>query len=118
MTKDYKIQLMKAGVNLNLAMNRFMQNEALYEKFLKKFPNDTTFSILKNKMSENNIQESFAAAHTLKGICGNMEFNNLMEIINPLTEKLRISQLDGADELMKELESRYNTICSIIQRNQ
>ena len=116
MTKEYKMQLIKAGVNLNLAMNRFMQNETLYEKFLRKFPSDTTFFLLKKNIEEQNIKESFAVAHTLKGICGNLELNSLMEIINPLTEKLRLAQLDETDEMIKELETRYNAICTLIQR--
>lgn len=114
----YKEQLRNAGVDLQTALDRFMNNEALYTKILFKFPLDNSFNNLKEQLTQNNIQEAFAAAHTLKGICGNLSLTCLTDIIYPMADKLKSGQIDGMDEMMDNLEKHYLEICSIIKRMQ
>ena len=66
-----------------LAMDR------LIEKFMLKFLDDTSMDLLKTSVAEENIQESFRAAHTLKGVAANLAFTELMERVSELTEQLR-----------------------------
>lgn len=113
-----KEQLRNAGVNVSTGINRFMNNETLYTKFLSKFPMDNTFNNLKEQLAKKNIQEAFLAAHSLKGICGNLELSSLTDIINPMTDKLKSGQINGIDEMMENLEKHYSEICSIIKNIQ
>ena len=43
-----------------------LRNEKLIAKFVLKFPDDPSFSQLKNSLAEKNTKEAFRAAHTLK----------------------------------------------------
>ena len=113
----HKEKLTNAGVDLNTALDRFMNSEVLYEKFLHKFLEDQTFYKLKAHLDNKNIPEAFAAAHILKGLCGNLGFSSLTDIINPINETLRSGQTDGIDERMKLLEVRYQELCSAIKNN-
>ncbi len=47
MDDTIKKQLTEAGVDLDKTMERFMNNEALYLKFLKRFPEDPNYAQLK-----------------------------------------------------------------------
>ena len=67
MTSEYKEKLQAHGVNLNSALNRFMNNEQLYERILSKFPMDENFILMEKSLAENNISQAFQHAHTLKG---------------------------------------------------
>lgn len=114
MTQEYKKQLIEAGVNLDSALDRFMNDENLFENFLKKFPEDKTFDCLKDNLKENHLQDAFMAAHTLKGICSNFELSSLVEILTPLTEKLRLQETDDMTILVTQLEEHYLRLCQII----
>ena len=51
MDDTIKKQLTEAGVDLDKTMERFMNNEALYLKFLKRFPEDPNYAQLKEHIS-------------------------------------------------------------------
>ncbi len=65
----------------------------LVEKFAIKFLNDASFKDLENGLEEKDAEKAFRAAHTLKGICLNLGFNELYEVSATLTEKLRGREL-------------------------
>ena len=67
MTSEYKEKLQAYGVNLDSALNRFMDNEQFYERILSKFPMDENFILMERSLNENNISQAFRHAHTLKG---------------------------------------------------
>ena len=91
-----------------LAMDR------LIEKFMLKFLDDTSMDLLKTSVAEGNIQESFRAAHTLKGVAANLAFTELMERVSELTAQLRPCT-EPADEVLyqKVVESYDLTIQAI-----
>lgn len=75
---------MKYGINYDSGVNRFAGNEALFTKFLKKFVDDPTFSDLRKAMAGTDTDEAFRQAHTLKGVVGNLSFDDLFEKLNPV----------------------------------
>lgn len=56
-----------------------LRNEKLIAKFVLKFPDDPSFSQLKNSLAEKNTKEAFRAAHTLKGVAQNLGFTHSMK---------------------------------------
>ena len=52
MTEETKQYLAQAGIRADQALERFMGNETLFERFLKKFPQDPNYSILLEGMEE------------------------------------------------------------------
>lgn len=83
-------------------------NEVFVKKFAVKFLSDTSFSDLKQALEEGNAENAFRAAHTLKEICLNLEFDGLYKASYELTEKLRGRVIEGSDELFSEVEKQYN----------
>lgn len=68
---------------------------------------DPSFDALKNALAAKDVASAFCAAHTLKGICLNLGFDNLYKPSSELTELLRAGMLDGSEELMKQVEDQY-----------
>ena len=68
MTESLKTQLIKAGVDVNSVLERFMGNEALLERFLKKFPQDENYQKLCSAMEARDLDAAITASHTLKGV--------------------------------------------------
>lgn len=56
-----------------------LRNEALIRKFAKKFLEDGSFQMLKDGLAKKDGEMAFRAAHTLKGVCQNLGFDNLYE---------------------------------------
>lgn len=54
-----------------------LRSEVLIKKFAKKFLDDGSFRSLKDNLAQKNGEEAFRAAHTLKGVCQNLGFDNL-----------------------------------------
>ena len=64
-------------------------SEAIVKRFALKFLQDPSFAQLKESLAKNDGEEAFRAAHTLKGVCLNLGFDELFEVSAELTEKLR-----------------------------
>lgn len=59
---------------------RRLRSEALIWKFTLKFLEDQSYSLLKQALGDNNYEEAFRGAHTLKGVCQNLSFDRLYEV--------------------------------------
>lgn len=118
MTEQFKEQLKQAGVNVAGAMNRFMNNEKLYEKFLRKFPADQSYSSIFQALEANDMPEAFRAAHTLKGVAGNLGFDNLLTYVVPLTAALHQDEPEAPEDMLAGTKEEYEKICAVISSNE
>ena len=84
-----------------------LRSEGLIKKFAKKFLDDGSFQSLKDNLAQGNGEEAFRAAHTLKGVCQNLGFDNLYQVSFNITEKLRGGETDGCEELFVKVEEQY-----------
>lgn len=117
MESVYKQQLLDAGTNVDKALDRFMGSEALYDKFLLKFIQDTCYKQLEDCIKTGNATEAFMQAHTMKGIAGNLEFESLLEVLVPMTEQLRKGDMTMIKEEQEELKLRYEKLYAVIKEN-
>ncbi|MDE6024666.1 MAG: Hpt domain-containing protein [Lachnospiraceae bacterium] len=115
MTEEFKNKLIDANVDLEGAMERFMNNEAMYEKFLKKFANETIYAQLASAVEENDTDKAFAAAHTLKGVCGNLSLQGLFEVVSKQVECFRAKQMEEGAAMMPQVTAEYDKIMALIQ---
>ena len=91
-------------------------SEALIKKFAVKFLADGSFQDLKTSLEAGEAEQAFRAAHTLKGICLNLGFDNLYKPSEELTELLRGREiLPGSQEKFAEVEAQYNRTVTAIQ---
>lgn len=108
MEEAAKRRLEAAGIDVDDALGRFLQNEALMMKFLGRFPADTSFSRLQEAMARGDAAQAFEAAHTLKGVAGNLSLKRLYEALTPMVEELRAGDLAAAAARMDEAELWYS----------
>lgn len=76
------------GGNYEEVLGRFRTEERIV-KFMGLFLKDDSFSNLSKALEQNNLEEAFRAAHTLKGISSNLSFTRLYRSSHGLTELLR-----------------------------
>ena len=116
MCEKLKNELIEQGVDYNTALERFMGKDDLYKRFLVKFLDDENFNKLEENLDNKNVEEAFKCAHTLKGLSGNLGFDNLLEEDAQIVEILRSGSLEGVDELFAVLKEKYNRLCDTIKR--
>lgn len=102
--------LVNAGIDVDTVIGRFMGNEQLAIKFLKKFAQDQTFEDLGTYISAADCNGAFNMVHTLKGVAGNLGMTELYEQAVELTERLRGGNMDGSDRYYEEMSAAYHRI--------
>lgn len=105
------------GVDYQGVLER-LGSEAIVKKFVLKFPEDTSFKLLKESLEKQDVKEAFRAVHTLKGICSNLGFDGLYEASSALTEVLRAGSLEGTEALYQRVCEQYEVVTAAIREMQ
>ena len=109
MDEKLRQQLIDAGVDVDSGMERFMGNKDLLMRFLRKFPGDDNYRNIISGLESGDYETAFRAAHTLKGLCGNLSLTKLQGIVSEQTELLRAEKWEEAKALMPQVTEVYNT---------
>ncbi len=88
-------------------ISALFRGEEKIKKFLNLFLQDENFEKLKKAMQEDDVENGFVAAHTLKGICQNLALTHLYEADVEVTEALRAKNLLLAKEKFPKVEEEY-----------
>ena len=115
MNAEIRDRLTAAGADPDSAIARFMGNESMYQKFALKFLDDKNYETLVNALESGDAKSAFEAAHTLKGVAGNLSFQALGEAVSELVEPLRAGDLEGAREKLPEFTRCYEEIVEILR---
>lgn len=92
-----------------------LRSEKMIEKFVFKFLDDLSYELLCSSMREQNREEAFRAAHTIKGICQNLSFTRLYNSSSKLCEALRNSWEPEAPELKLLVDEDYKLTADAIR---
>lgn len=116
MTQEQREKLKANGFCIEDAMQRFMNKEQLWIRFLKKFKVDTSYAELVQALEDEDYRKAFEAAHTLKGITGNLALIDFNKLISEQTEYLREPEnnLEAAAEMMPRIAEIYENTIKII----
>lgn len=95
-------------------LQRMMGNEQMILRFLKKFIQDGTYKELEQAMEMRSCDGVFRAAHTLKGITGNLGLEPLYKESAGLTELTRNGGMSGVEESFERLREQYEKILKLI----
>ncbi len=117
MASKLLVELEEKGLDLERTLARFMNKEALLEKFIYKFLDDDNFENYMKNISKNDYEEALKNIHTLKGVTANLGFNNLFVISEKIVNNIRTDKYDDLPKLSEELEKEYNIICEVIKNN-
>ena len=91
---------------------------SLVRKFIIKFLDDDSFSMLCHAMQNGQREEAFRAAHTLKGVSANLGFDRLQAAVGELTELLRPETgniPEGAAPLLEAVRREYELTAGAIR---
>lgn len=117
MDQEKRKGLEAAGIDVQSALERFMNNETLLERFLKKFLDDPNYGKLKAAQTAGDLEAAVAAAHSLKGVCGNLSMTELFGLLTRQVGLLRAEDWAGAMELMPAIDGAYERICRAIRES-
>lgn len=84
------------GGDYETTIARFMNSEQSYLRFLEMFFADDSFSKLGEALEAGDLKAAFEAAHTLKGVSGNMGLTPLYDSVCAIVAPLRI-KAESAD---------------------
>lgn len=94
------------GGDYNDAIGR-LRSERLVQKFVLKFAEDGSYSLLQSSLADSNYDEAFRAAHTIKGVCQNLDFTRLYRSSSQLSEALRNGFTPEAPALAEQVKEDY-----------
>lgn len=103
------------GGNYEEVSGRFRSDERIL-KFMGLFLKDESFATLCKALEQNNLEEAFRAAHTLKGVSSNLGFTRLYNSSHELTELLRAkTQNPEIPALFAKVQQDYEITANAIR---
>ena len=104
------------GGDLDAFMLR-LPSDRLIGRLLRKFPEDGSFRELCAAVPAGDRETAFRCAHSLKGLCLNLELPRLLKSSSALTEALRPGNEycpETVDKLLAQVRQDYQTVCDAI----
>lgn len=122
MDDKFRKQLEEGGADVETTLKRFMGNDAIYQKFLGKFPADPNYANLGTNIEAGAFEEAYKCAHALKGVVGNLGLTPIYEKVSELVEEMRnktSEEVDAAraNALWQEIKVVYEKFIAIISEN-
>ena len=108
-------RLTAAGIDTAGALERMMGNEALLERFLKRFLDDANYETLRKAIAAGDREAALTAAHTLKGLCGNLSMTVLFDLFTRQVAAFRAGDWDGAAAMMGEISAAYDQVTAAVR---
>ena len=108
-------RLTAAGIDTASALERMMGNEALLERFLKRFLDDTNYEKLTQAIAAGDEEAALTAAHTLKGLCGNLSMTVLFDLFTRQVAAFRAGDWAGATAMMQEISAAYDQVTAAVR---
>ncbi len=109
-------ELKEFGVDIDEGLERLMKNEELYIKLIKMATADSNFSKLEKAINENDLESAFEAAHSLKGVLGNLSIKPIYDKIYEITELLRKKEQIDYSLMLQEIFDLKDKLCEIVNK--
>lgn len=94
---------------------RRLPSESLIARLIVKYLQDPTYRELMEAVQRSEVDAAFRAAHTLKGVCQNLGFSNMLRPVSDVTEIFRAGTMDGAAELLEEITKEQEKVAEAIR---
>lgn len=105
---EFKEIFEEYGADYKDAMSRFMGNENMYIKLLDMFFLDENYQKLGTALDNKDMKGAFEAAHTLKGVVGNMGLTPLFQAVCNIVEPLRTRQhLESYQDMYEQITAEF-----------
>ena len=103
------------GVDVPATVARFGGNEALYLKYLCRFPQDSSFQSLESAMQGGLRENVQTACHTLKGVSGTLGLTPLYTAASDMMAALRQNDMPSATTLFEAVTRAYRQAIAMVQ---
>ncbi len=108
-------KLASCGIDTKSLLDRFMGNEALIDKFFKKFFLDSNYKNLKASLAINDFEKAYECSHTLKGMTGNMSMTLLHNLFCELTQSIKSKNSKEVSMIMDKIDYEYQRLYTLIE---
>ena len=106
--------LKKFGANTDDGLSRCMGNEAFYFKLIGKVIEDKNFQALEEAVAAKDMEKAFEAAHSLKGVLGNLALTPIYEPVYEITELLRERRDIDYSQYLKTISEKRLELAGIL----
>lgn len=108
-----KEKITAVGIDYNKTLERFADNEKLFEKFLLRYKEDTHYQEGKAAFEKGDYQEVLKQIHALKGVTGTLGMEALYEAASHVVEIIRGKEQGDLQEAMEQLEKEQENILTL-----
>ena len=115
---DLLDELKGLEVNVEEALNRFMNNVQLYERMLGKLNATVKDMEVLEFIGRGDLETAVANAHTLKGVMGNLSITPLYQGYTQIVALLRANNPEEAKRVLEGILPIQQEILACIQRHQ
>lgn len=106
--QDFEKLFEAYGADYKTTMARFMNRKEMYLRFLDMLFNDETMKKLGEAIDNEDVEAAFEAAHTLKGVVGNMGLTPLYNAVCRIVEPLRAREkLDDYPQMYQKIQEEF-----------
>lgn len=105
------------GFDTDDALARFMGNEDLYKRMLKKLPAAIKDINIPVDFDDDNYDDITKGAHTIKGVTGNLSVTPLYKAYTEIVNELRAGNPTRAREILKDILPEQEKIIAYIEEN-
>ena len=105
--------LREFGADVDSGLARCMKNEAFYLKLVGKAVDEAAFGKLEDAIAAGDLDAAFEAAHSLKGVAGNLSLTPIYEPVAKITEYLRSRTDMDYTELMDRIRSQRERLAKL-----
>lgn len=107
--------LKQFGADVDDGLSRCMGNEAFYFKLIGKVVEDKNFQVLEDAVAAKDLDAAFDAAHSLKGVLGNLALTPVYEPVFEITELLRERKDIDYSEYLKTISEKRSELAALIE---
>ena len=108
--------LRAAGIDYDAALARFMGKQAIYEKYLRKLPEDAHMDAAWTAFEQQDDAELLEQVHAIKGMTGTLGITGLFEQSTAIVALLRAGTREGLQEKMTSLKQEWDRVCETIRQ--
>lgn len=92
-----------------------LPSESLIARLIVKYLQDPSYRELMEAVQRSEVDAAFRAAHTLKGVCQNLGFSNMIQPVSDVTEIFRAGTMDGAAPLLEIITKEQEKVAEAIK---
>ena len=102
--------LRAVGIDYDAALARFMGKQAIYEKYLRKLPEDAHMKAAWTALEQQDEAELLEQVHAIKGLTGTLGITGLFEQSAAIVALLRAGTREELQEKMTSLKQEWDRV--------